>query len=209
MENIKYKPRTREVDFLEEQVLPRLLSLYSTSPDPSVWQFYDEEAVFQDPLVKVRGKSYIKAQFAALFKLLKDIQYKQNSGGIMTPLSESSLPPRAFDYVITGVQSYSLYPFGGFSLQTTTRYRFKHTTESKHKNFPYILIQHEDQWNLTSVLSLIPLLGCFYTRLWRPVFGTTSSWLFQVLFTSPHSPLPAPAYLQNLDTSSADSHTSN
>eukprot|EP00611_Tribonema_gayanum_P029138 TRINITY_DN7702_c0_g1_i1.p1 TRINITY_DN7702_c0_g1~~TRINITY_DN7702_c0_g1_i1.p1 ORF type:complete len:164 (-),score=67.99 TRINITY_DN7702_c0_g1_i1:467-958(-) len=137
-------------------------SLYnsSTDTDSVISDNYAPNCVFQDPLLKVKGISNVKAQFRLLKVMLKRIDDKFISSGVAAGEAEGTS-------IITHIMVLRplLWPWD-INIEVTTHMRVDRATG--------LICEHTDHWSVASLLANVPLLNRL-ADVSRTLFGTVSS----------------------------------
>eukprot|EP00276_Gloeochaete_wittrockiana_P019366 CAMPEP_0184348552 /NCGR_PEP_ID=MMETSP1089-20130417/27734_1 /TAXON_ID=38269 ORGANISM="Gloeochaete wittrockiana, Strain SAG46.84" /NCGR_SAMPLE_ID=MMETSP1089 /ASSEMBLY_ACC=CAM_ASM_000445 /LENGTH=157 /DNA_ID=CAMNT_0026680307 /DNA_START=30 /DNA_END=503 /DNA_ORIENTATION=- len=150
---------------LSEEYVRSLFGAYSNSTDAQMSAFknWADEAIFDDPLMTVRGREQIMRQFYLLSVLFKSISID---------IQRIDLGNKSAIVDNTQVYTFRLLPYT-IRIRAFSTFVFDGTGK---------VVHHEDVWSLANILQQIPWgLGYLYYRILRSANATVASFLVRTV----------------------------
>mmetsp|Transcript_6205 Transcript_6205/g.11475 ORF Transcript_6205/g.11475 Transcript_6205/m.11475 type:complete len:317 (+) Transcript_6205:142-1092(+) len=179
----------KEEEFRE--VPSMVIKLYSADvPEAkfeSVFELYDDDSVFEDPLIKVKGVASIRQQFWALrnfliAELLEERVFEQSYRRDTHSIEEaaSHTAPSTRRFAIEALIRYRFLSFqprsSGFPIKQTTVLEVVEAEDGSVR-----IRSHRDYWSVFDSLTTIPVLGWMYST-GKSVFGTLTTYALKHTF---------------------------
>jgi len=166
---------------LAQDVASRVMELYSSEASQatfeSVLESYAEDAVFEDPVVKVQGKKNVHQQFWAVRNFVISQVIESRIFEECSNRNSGSCEVRGFaiealiQYRICRCQPQAL----AFTLKQTTIVEISETAHGSK-----VIRRHQDFWSIPQSFERAPVIGFCYS-LAKVTFGTVSSSMFTLV----------------------------
>lgn len=137
-------------------------SMYSTdtsSQNAVISTYFHNNAVFEDPIVYVKGNTEVRRMFNSFTMLFSSVEPK------IVSVMETEFYE---DHILVFIEADITYRLPTIlfrvpiELKTYTRYDW---------NADQKIVHHKDIWNLTDFIEKIPMLGPFYVHTVRNIVG--------------------------------------